>query len=280
MPDGGVLPSPSPSRPPTAAPRPLRAGLPGRRLFKHHKPKSKVIILDANEEVVSKKACSPRPGKTSTRHPGVSQQQRGQDVDAATNTAILNSTSSRPTCSTSSRPSGPATSPPRGIEAHQQALGGNRLAVDGIDQHPGSPRTKRCHLPGADHAQIRPHGQPAQQTAAAAILNLLAGDAPNPAPVVMNTCYSFGTPRDAIHVASSAPSTTPRPSWSSRSGAPAAFPPRERNRTPRSPSAGRRTSGRTCRDRFGRRDDWHCRPIVIGRIRHRPRLEFAAAKTS
>ncbi|MDE2586337.1 MAG: FCSD flavin-binding domain-containing protein, partial [Betaproteobacteria bacterium] len=38
--------------------------------------------------------------------------------------------------------------------------------------------------------------------AAAAILNLLAGEAPNPAPVLMNTCYSFVDDREAIHVAS------------------------------------------------------------------------------
>ncbi len=38
--------------------------------------------------------------------------------------------------------------------------------------------------------------------AVAAILNLLAGEAPNPAPVVMNTCYSFVDAKNAIHVAS------------------------------------------------------------------------------
>ena len=37
---------------------------------------------------------------------------------------------------------------------------------------------------------------------AAAILNLLAGEAPNPAPVVMNTCYSFVDSKNVIHVTS------------------------------------------------------------------------------
>ncbi|MCB1959685.1 MAG: FCSD flavin-binding domain-containing protein, partial [Rhodocyclaceae bacterium] len=40
------------------------------------------------------------------------------------------------------------------------------------------------------------------KVAAAAILRLLAGEAPNPAPVVVNTCYSFVDPTHAIHVAS------------------------------------------------------------------------------
>jgi sulfite dehydrogenase len=40
------------------------------------------------------------------------------------------------------------------------------------------------------------------KVAAAAIIALLRGEAVNPTPVVMNTCYSFVTPRDAVHVAS------------------------------------------------------------------------------
>jgi hypothetical protein len=38
--------------------------------------------------------------------------------------------------------------------------------------------------------------------AAAAILNLLSGQEPNPTPVVMNTCYSFVDAKNVIHVAS------------------------------------------------------------------------------
>ncbi len=34
------------------------------------------------------------------------------------------------------------------------------------------------------------------------IINLLKGKAPNPSPLVMNTCYSFIAPQQAIHVAS------------------------------------------------------------------------------
>ena len=38
--------------------------------------------------------------------------------------------------------------------------------------------------------------------AAAAILAALADEPPNPAPVVVNACYSFVAPGEAIHVAS------------------------------------------------------------------------------
>ena len=37
---------------------------------------------------------------------------------------------------------------------------------------------------------------------AAAVVALLSGQAPNPAPVLNNTCYSFITDRDVVHVAS------------------------------------------------------------------------------
>jgi sulfite dehydrogenase len=40
------------------------------------------------------------------------------------------------------------------------------------------------------------------KVAAAAITQLLKGEPINTAPVVMNTCYSFVTARDAVHVAS------------------------------------------------------------------------------
>jgi hypothetical protein len=40
------------------------------------------------------------------------------------------------------------------------------------------------------------------KVAAAAIIQLLKGEAVNATPVVMNTCYSFVTNREAMHVAS------------------------------------------------------------------------------
>jgi len=38
--------------------------------------------------------------------------------------------------------------------------------------------------------------------AAAAILRMLAGQEPNPSPVLTNTCYSYITDKDVVHVAS------------------------------------------------------------------------------
>jgi hypothetical protein len=40
------------------------------------------------------------------------------------------------------------------------------------------------------------------KVAAAAVIALLRGEPPNPGPVINNTCYSFVSDRQAIHVAS------------------------------------------------------------------------------
>ncbi len=76
------------------------------------------------------------------------------------------------------------------------------LPVVRVDQGAEDPRL-------GDSIQIAPampkSGHMANQhakVAAAAILNAFAGLAPNPAPVVNNTCYSFITDTDVVHVAS------------------------------------------------------------------------------
>ena len=67
-------------------------------------------------------------------------------------------------------------------------------------------KVPRIHVVG-DAIQIAPampkSGHMANQhakVAAAAILNAFAGRPPNPAPVINNTCYSFITDKDVVHV--------------------------------------------------------------------------------
>ncbi|WP_457326676.1 FCSD flavin-binding domain-containing protein, partial [Roseateles sp. P5_E11] len=70
-----------------------------------------------------------------------------------------------------------------------QAAQGVHVVGDAIFSAPGMP--KSGHLANQQ-----------AKLAAAAVLQLLQGEAVNPAPVVMNTCYSFVTPTEAMHVAS------------------------------------------------------------------------------
>ena len=69
-------------------------------------------------------------------------------------------------------------------------------------------KVPKIHVLG-DAIQIAPampkSGHMANQhakVAAAAILNAFAGQAPNPTPAINNTCYSFITDKDVVHVAS------------------------------------------------------------------------------
>ncbi|MEN9374703.1 MAG: Sulfide dehydrogenase [flavocytochrome c] flavoprotein chain precursor, partial [Pseudomonadota bacterium] len=71
-----------------------------------------------------------------------------------------------------------------------------------------SKAAKNIHILG-DAIQIAPlmpkSGHMANQhgkTCAAAVLALLSGEAPNSVPIYNNTCYSFVSPEDVIHVAS------------------------------------------------------------------------------
>jgi len=58
MPDGGVFVMNVPAAPYRCPPGPYERASQVAYYFKQHKPKSKVIVLDANAEITSKKACS------------------------------------------------------------------------------------------------------------------------------------------------------------------------------------------------------------------------------
>jgi hypothetical protein len=67
MPDGGVYAITIPERPTAARPAPT-SGLPGGLYFKNAKPRSKVLILDANPDFTSKARCSRGLGRAVPRH--------------------------------------------------------------------------------------------------------------------------------------------------------------------------------------------------------------------
>jgi NADPH-dependent 2,4-dienoyl-CoA reductase/sulfur reductase-like enzyme len=173
--------------------------------LKGRKPKSKVLILDANEDVQSKKALFMRAwaeeyrGIVEYRHDHVL-----TGVDAATSTArfefdddvradVLN------------------VIPPQGAGAIAHAGGvvtanGQWCEVDFRTFE--SIRVPGVHVLG-DAIQVAPQmpksGHMANQhgkVAAAAVLRALAGESVADPATINNTCYSFLTDRAAVHVAS------------------------------------------------------------------------------
>jgi sulfide dehydrogenase [flavocytochrome c] flavoprotein subunit len=204
MPDGGVYAISVPKAPYRCPPGPYERASLVADYFKREKPKSKVVILDANEDLVSKKGLFLKAW--GDLYKGMIEYRPNsevRDVDARTGTAILDFDKFRADVLN--------VIPPQKAGRIASASGlklinGKWVEIDWLSME--STSTPGVHVLG-DAILLAPgmpkSGHMANQQgklAAAAILNLLAGQAPNPAPVVMNTCYSFVDAQSAIHVAS------------------------------------------------------------------------------
>jgi NADPH-dependent 2,4-dienoyl-CoA reductase/sulfur reductase-like enzyme len=205
MRDGGVYVLSIPVAPYRCPPGPYERACQVAWYFKRSKPKSKVLVLDANPDVTSKGALFKKAWNEEYR--GIVEYRPNHGltgVDARTLTAkfdvhpdvradVLNVVPPQ-SAGTIARSAGVITANNRWCD------------VDFVTFE--SVKVKNVHVLG-DAIQIAPgmpkSGHMANQHAkvcAAAVIALLAGEAPNPAPVVTNTCYSFITDKDVVHVAS------------------------------------------------------------------------------
>lgn len=204
MKDGGVYAISIPKAPYRCPPGPYERACLVANYFKQQKPKSKVVILDANEDVQSKKPLFTKAW--TDLYKGIIEYRNNsevKDVEVATNTAVLEFDKFKADVLN--------IVPPHraGDIAHKSGikLVNNRwVDVNWLSME--STSTPAIHvlgdaifpaptMPKSGH-MANQHGK----LAAAAILNLLSGIEPNPEPVVMNTCYSFVDAKNVIHVAS------------------------------------------------------------------------------
>ena len=205
MPDGGVYALSIPLAPYRCPPGPYERACQVAHYFSQAKPKSKVLILDANDDVTSKGPLFKKAW--ADRYKGIIEYRPKHalaDVDAATGTLkfefnddikaqVLN------------------VIPPMraGDVAHHAGLTtANKRWCDVDWLTMESKAAKNVHILG-DALQIAPampkSGHMANQhgkVAAAAIVALLSGRQPNPQPIYNNTCYSFVSDTDVVHVAS------------------------------------------------------------------------------
>lgn len=206
MPDGGVYALTIPEQPFRCPPGPYERACQVAWYFKNAKPRSKVLILDANPDVVSKGALFKRvwaeqyrgiieyrpQHKTVAVDPraGVVKFEIQEDVKAAVINALP-----------SMRAGAIAVQAGLNNLANNRWCGVNYLTFE-------STAAKDVHVIG-DSIQIAP-GMPKSghmanahgKVAAAAIVAQLSGWAVNPAPLLTNTCYSFVDDRNVVHVAS------------------------------------------------------------------------------
>jgi sulfide dehydrogenase [flavocytochrome c] flavoprotein subunit len=202
MPDGGVFAMFIPKAPYRCPPGPYERACVVASYLQAAKPKSKVLVLDGNPEITSKKGLFEKAFKD--RYTGILEYRPNAELkelsggvaklefedvkadvlnvippqragDLARNAGLLNM---------NNRWVGV-----NWLTMESTAAPGVHVIGDATFSAPAMP--KSGHMAN-QHAKV----------AAAAIIQLLKGEAVNATPVVMNTCYSFVTNREAMHVAS------------------------------------------------------------------------------
>jgi sulfide dehydrogenase [flavocytochrome c] flavoprotein subunit len=204
MRDGGVFVIHIPMAPLRCPPGPYERACQAAHYFSLYKKRSKVIILDANEEVLSKKELF--TAAWNGRYKGYVDYRPNSglvDVDVATLTAKLDFDEVKADVLN--------VIPPQRAGAIARQLGmANANAkfcqVDFLTYE--STAQRNIHVLG-DAIQVAPlmpkSGHMANQhgkVCAAAVVALLDGRAMNANPVIANTCYSYIDDRQAVHVAS------------------------------------------------------------------------------
>ena len=202
MKDGGVFAISIPKAPFRCPPAPYERACLVASYFKQRKPKSKVIILDANEEVASKKDLFTKAW--ADLYSGIVEyrnENEVKDVEPGTNTAITEFDKLKADVLN--------VIPPQragdiATKSGLRLINNRWVDVNWLTME--STNTPNVHVLGdaVFPAPVMPKsGNMANQQgklAAAAILNLLAGQPPSATPVLMNACYSFMDPGSAAHI--------------------------------------------------------------------------------
>jgi NADPH-dependent 2,4-dienoyl-CoA reductase/sulfur reductase-like enzyme len=165
MPDGGVFAISIPLAPYRCPPGPYERACQVAHYFKQAKPKSKVLILDANEDVTSKGPLFKKAW--ADRYKGIIEYRPNHklvDVDVASRTLKFDFNDDLKAGAQRAAAHARRHGGARGRPDHrQQALVRGRLADHGVHRRQEHPRAGRLGADRAGHAQVRPHGQPARQ---------------------------------------------------------------------------------------------------------------------
>ena len=202
MPDGGTFVMTIPKAPYRCPPGPYERASQVAFYFKQHKPRSRVVVLDENPEIVSKKGLFTRTW--AEMYPGL--------VDYRPNNAVVEVDVARRLVKTefeTVQADVLNVIPPQRAGKLAQSLGAANVdkrwcevdlltyeskVVPGVhvigDSVSSGGLPKSAHM-ATSHAKV----------CASAIVSLLSDEAPDPLPVFANTCYSFVSDAMAMHVA-------------------------------------------------------------------------------
>ena len=205
MPDGGVFALSIPEAPFRCPPGPYERACQVAAYFKQHKPRSKVLILDANEDVVSKPGLFKRAW--TDLYPGMIEYRSSHnllrveattkmlrfDIQDSVRADVLNILP-RMCAADLVVQAGLANSNKRWAQVNFlnfESTAAKDIHVLGDSTQNAAFMPKSSHMAN-QHAKV----------AAAAIVAELRGFAFNPQPVLTNTCYSFVSATAVVHVAS------------------------------------------------------------------------------
>ncbi len=201
MPDGGVFVMSIPKAPYRCPPGPYERASQVAHYLKHNKPKSKVIVLDANAEIISKKGLFTQ----------VFNEMYAGLIDYRPNSTLVDVAVATKTVKTEfdtvSADVLNVIPPQRAGKPAQMAQLNNVdkrwCEVDFLSYE--SKQAPNVHVIGdAVSAALPKSAHMASNQAkicANAIVQLMAGQAVDPTPVFANTCYSYVTDQSAMHVA-------------------------------------------------------------------------------
>jgi sulfide dehydrogenase [flavocytochrome c] flavoprotein chain len=202
MPDGGVVAIAIPKVPYRCPPGPYERACMVASYLKTAKPRSKVLVLDANPEITSKKGLFEKA--FADHYKGILEYKPNAEIKEVSGKVaklefedvradVLNVIPPQ-RAGDIARSAGLVNINNRWVGVNWQTM--ESAVVPGIHvlgdaTFPAPLMPKSGHMAN-QHAKV----------AAAAIIQLLKGQPVNATPVVMNTCYSFVTARDVVHVAS------------------------------------------------------------------------------
>jgi sulfite dehydrogenase len=202
LPDGGIFALSIPKVPYRCPPGPYERACMVAAYFKQAKPRAKVLVLDANPEVQSKKALFEKAFKD--LYAGTLEYRPNAELkEVAGSTAKLEFEDVKADVLNVVPPqrAGDIARTSGLVNVNNRWCGVNWLTMESTaapnvhvlgDATMSAPAMPKSGHMANQHAKV----------AAAAVIQLLKGEAVNPTPVVMNTCYSFVSARDVIHVAS------------------------------------------------------------------------------
>jgi sulfide dehydrogenase [flavocytochrome c] flavoprotein subunit len=201
MSDGGVFVMNVPKAPYRCPPGPYERACQVASYFKAHKPKSKVIVLDANAEIISKKGLFTKVfNETYAGIVDYRPDNAMTGVDVATKTVSTDFDKIKADVLNVIPPqrAGKIAQIANLTEKDYPWCDINFLTYE-------SKLVPNVHVLGDSVAAGLPksaHMATNQaKVCANAIVQLFAGQAPDPAPVFANTCYSYVTDKSAMHVA-------------------------------------------------------------------------------